>query len=242
MRDELLSSERLEERAKALSARLTVDPAPRRGARDLFPRFASNARALREAYLTIADDVHAGAFVTPAAEWLLDNYHLVASEIRDVRQNLPRGFYRALPKLAARELPGGARICREPCRSAMPIAPWTHAAMWAVMATARLGYGDEAVELFHMLNPANHTRTALDVSRYKAEPFVLAGDVFAHPSHAGRAGWSWYTGSAGWMYRAGLESILGLRRRGSCSSSIPASHKPGRASRSSCASVRPPMP
>jgi cyclic beta-1,2-glucan synthetase len=64
-----------------------------------------------------------------------------------------------------------------------------------------------------MLNPANR-HLAPDVERYKAEPYVLAGDVFAHPSHAGRAGWTWYTGSAGWMYRAGLESILGLRRRG----------------------------
>ena len=82
------------------------------------------------------------------------------------------------------------------------------------MAMARLGYGDEAAEIFHMLNPVNHTRLAPDVERYKAEPYVLAGDVFAHPSHAGRAGWTWYTGSAGWMYRAGLESILGLRRRG----------------------------
>jgi cyclic beta-1,2-glucan synthetase len=91
---------------------------------------------------------------------------------------------------------------------------YTHAAAWAVMAMARLGYGDEAVELFHMLNPANHTRTAADVERYKGEPYVIAGDVLAHPAHAGRAGWTWYTGSAGWMYRAGLESVLGLRRRG----------------------------
>lgn len=91
---------------------------------------------------------------------------------------------------------------------------YTHAAVWAVMAMARLSCGDEAVELFHMLNPINHTRGPADVERYKAEPYVLAGDVFAHPSHAGRAGWTWYTGSAGWMYRAGLESILGLRRRG----------------------------
>jgi cyclic beta-1,2-glucan synthetase len=82
------------------------------------------------------------------------------------------------------------------------------------MAMARLGYGDEATELFHMLNPINHTRTQAGAQRYKAEPYVLAGDVFAHPTHAGRAGWSWYTGSAGWMYRAGLESILGFRRRG----------------------------
>jgi len=90
---------------------------------------------------------------------------------------------------------------------------YTHAAVWVVMASARLGNGDEAVELFHMLNPVNHTRTAAGVERYKAEPYVLAGDVYANPLHVGRAGWSWYTGSAGWMYQAGLDSILGLRRR-----------------------------
>jgi cyclic beta-1,2-glucan synthetase len=91
---------------------------------------------------------------------------------------------------------------------------YTHAALWVVMAMARLGSGDEAVELFHMLNPVNHTRTPADADRYKAEPYVVAGDVSAHPAHAGRGGWSWYTGSAGWMYRAGLESILGFERRG----------------------------
>ncbi len=91
---------------------------------------------------------------------------------------------------------------------------YTHAAAWVVMAMARLGSGDEAVELFHMVNPANHARTPAGVERYKAEPYVLAGDVYAHPAHAGRGGWTWYTGSAGWLYRAGLESILGLRRQG----------------------------
>ena len=110
LRDELLSIERLEERAKALAARLTVDPTPRRNARDVFPRFTENASVLRAAYLTMAEDVHQGAFVTPAAEWLLDNYHLVASEIRDVRQNLPRDYYRELPKLATRQLAGDARV------------------------------------------------------------------------------------------------------------------------------------
>ncbi len=111
LRDELLSIERLEERAKSLAARLTVDPTPRRRrTRDVFPRFDDNARVLREAYLTMAEDVHRGEFVTPAAEWLLDNYHLVASEIRDVRQNLPRAFYRDLPKLATREMAGEARV------------------------------------------------------------------------------------------------------------------------------------
>jgi len=89
---------------------------------------------------------------------------------------------------------------------------YTHAAAWVVMALAKLGSGDDAAELFHMLNPVNHTRSAAEVGRYGGEPYVLAGDVHAHPDHAGRAGWTWYTGSAGWMYRAGLESILGLRR------------------------------
>ncbi len=91
---------------------------------------------------------------------------------------------------------------------------YTHAACWVVAAMARLGSGDEAAELFHMLNPVNHTRTPADVARYQGEPYVVAGDVSAHVEHAGRAGWTWYTGSAGWLYRAGLENILGLERRG----------------------------
>ncbi len=91
---------------------------------------------------------------------------------------------------------------------------YTHAAVWVVMASAKLGNGDEAAEFFHMLNPVNHTRTAAAAERYKAEPYVLAGDVYSNPLHSGRGGWSWYTGAAGWLYRAGLESILGLRRRG----------------------------
>ncbi|MDP2054345.1 MAG: carbohydrate-binding protein, partial [Acidobacteriota bacterium] len=91
---------------------------------------------------------------------------------------------------------------------------YTHAAVWVVMAIARLGSGDEASELFHMINPINHSRSAAEAARNRLEPYVLAGDVYARPPHAGRGGWSWYTGSAGWLYRAGLESILGLRRRG----------------------------
>jgi cyclic beta-1,2-glucan synthetase len=91
---------------------------------------------------------------------------------------------------------------------------YTHAALWLVMAVAALGNGDEAVELFHLLNPVNHTRQPSDVDRYKVEPYVVAADVYAHPAHAGRGGWTWYTGSASWMYRAGLESILGVQRKG----------------------------
>ncbi|MGE0448850.1 MAG: glucoamylase family protein [Vicinamibacterales bacterium] len=91
---------------------------------------------------------------------------------------------------------------------------YTHAAVWVVMALAKLGSGDEAAELFHMLNPVNHTRTAADMARYKTEPYVVAGDVYARRPHEGRGGWTWYTGSAAWMYRAALESILGLRPLG----------------------------
>jgi cyclic beta-1,2-glucan synthetase len=91
---------------------------------------------------------------------------------------------------------------------------YTHAAVWIIMALARLGCGDEAGELFHMLNPVNHSRTTPDAERYKTEPYVVAGDVYARPPHVGRGGWSWYTGSAGWLYRAGLETVLGLRRQG----------------------------
>ncbi len=98
---------------------------------------------------------------------------------------------------------------------------YTHAAVWVVMALARLGYGDEVGDLFHMLNPINHARTRGDTERYKAEPYVVAGDVYVRSPHAGRAGWSWYTGSAAWMYRAGLESMLGLRRRGATFSIAP---------------------
>jgi cyclic beta-1,2-glucan synthetase len=109
-RDELLSIERLEERAKALAARFTLDPSPSRAARRQFPRLDDNARALQEAYRTMADDVHEGAFVTTATDWILDNFHVVASEIRDVRQNLPRAYYRELPRLALREQAGTARV------------------------------------------------------------------------------------------------------------------------------------
>src|SRR6187549_1526529 len=70
------------------------------------------------------------------------------------------------------------------------------------------------MELFHMLNPINHSRTAADADRYRTEPYALAGDVYSHPAHPGRGGWTWYTGAAGWLYRTGLESLLGLRRLG----------------------------
>ncbi len=91
---------------------------------------------------------------------------------------------------------------------------YTHAAAWVVLALARLGSGDEAMELFHMLNPINHARSASKAAQYMTEPYAVAGDVYDHPAHRGRGGWTWYTGAAGWLYRVGVEGILGLQRRG----------------------------
>ena len=91
---------------------------------------------------------------------------------------------------------------------------YTHAALWSVMAFAALGEGDKASGLFSLLNPINRARSRSDVYRYKVEPYVVAADVYATAPHTGRGGWTWYTGSAGWMQRAGVESILGLRIRG----------------------------
>ncbi len=91
---------------------------------------------------------------------------------------------------------------------------YTHAAMWSVLAFAQLGDGDTAGRLFSMLNPINHASTPDGVARYKVEPYVIAADVYTESPHVGRGGWTWYTGSAGWMYQAGLEGILGFRLRG----------------------------
>ena len=91
---------------------------------------------------------------------------------------------------------------------------YTHAATWTVQATALLGEGTRAVGLFDLLNPVNHAATAEQVARYKVEPYVVAADVYGEPPHTGRGGWTWYTGSASWLYRVALEGILGFRLRG----------------------------
>ena len=91
---------------------------------------------------------------------------------------------------------------------------YTHAAIWAAIAFAMLGDGDQAGELFSMLNPINHANSRAQIHRYKVEPYVVCADIYSMPPHVGRGGWTWYTGSAGWMYRAGLEWILGFRVRG----------------------------
>ena len=91
---------------------------------------------------------------------------------------------------------------------------YSHAAMWAMLAFAKLGDGDAACRMFSLLNPINHALTPAESRRYKVEPYVVAADVYGVAPHNGRGGWTWYTGAAGWMHRAGVEGILGIRREG----------------------------
>lgn len=93
-------------------------------------------------------------------------------------------------------------------------AQYTHGVIWSIIAWCGLGNGNKALELFQLLNPLNHTRTPNEVRQYAGEPYAIAADVYTAEPHQGRAGWTWYTGAAGWMYQAGIEWILGLRRRG----------------------------
>lgn len=92
---------------------------------------------------------------------------------------------------------------------------YSHATMWAILAFAELGATEKAHALFALVNPINHALTASTADRYKVEPYVVAADVYSVDPHVGRGGWTWYTGSAGWMQRAGIEGILGIRREGS---------------------------
>lgn len=91
---------------------------------------------------------------------------------------------------------------------------YTHAALWSAWAFAELGQAEMAESLFRLLNPIYHADTPARMEKYKVEPYVVAADVYGMPPHTGRGGWTWYTGSAAWMYRLGLEGILGLRRSG----------------------------
>ncbi|MDH5565458.1 MAG: carbohydrate-binding protein [Myxococcales bacterium] len=92
---------------------------------------------------------------------------------------------------------------------------YTHAAAWSVVACAMLGEGGKAFEFFNLLSPIHHASHRASMHRYKVEPYVAAADVYSERPHVGRGGWTWYSGAAGWLYRAGLEWILGFRKRGS---------------------------
>src|SRR6266850_764021 len=193
-RDELLSIERLEERALALAASFTIDPSPRRRARNIFPRFDDNARLLRDAYRILADDVRSGQVVTAAAEWLLDNFHLVTSEIRNIRRHLPGTYYRQLPTLASREQAGHTRIYAMAVElvrhsdsrfdrhqlavfinSYQRVAPLTIGELWAWPSMLKLALIENLRRLAEETLEARHARLAADayVSRLERE----AGDT-----------------------------------------------------------------
>ena len=90
---------------------------------------------------------------------------------------------------------------------------YTHAAVWAIIAESMLGFGDKATEYFRMINPIEHSRTKEEAGKYKVEPYSLAADIYGAGNLAGRGGWTWYTGSSSWLYKAGIEYILGLKIR-----------------------------
>ena len=91
---------------------------------------------------------------------------------------------------------------------------YTHGAVWTAMAFALMGDTDRAWALFALLNPLHHAATPSQIATYKVEPYVMAADIYAVPPHTGRGGWTWYTGSAGWMYRLLLETLLGVNLEG----------------------------
>ena len=91
---------------------------------------------------------------------------------------------------------------------------YTHGSLWVPLALARRGEGDKAVAILRMMNPVEHAHTPEDVERYKTEPYVVAADIYALEGHVGRGGWTWYTGSAAWMYRVWLEEVFGFHLRG----------------------------
>ena len=91
---------------------------------------------------------------------------------------------------------------------------YTHSVSWYIMALIKAGYSDRAYRYYQMINPVNRTKNEEDVNKYKVEPYVIAADIYSNENFAGRGGWTWYTGSAGWFYRVGVEEILGIKRHG----------------------------
>ena len=91
---------------------------------------------------------------------------------------------------------------------------YTHGVCWLIQALVRIGRGSEAWKMFDLIHPFKITATAAGVQRYQGEPYVIAADVYAHPQHRGRSGWTWYTGSAAWLYRVAIEELLGFELRG----------------------------
>ena len=300
MDGEVFSLERLQGRAAELAATHRVAAKEKRGF-NLLARLEDNKNELIKVYHDLSDTAR-DELLTPSAEWLVDNFHIVEEQLREVRQDLPLKFYRELPKLENGAFENYPRIYHlayevvaDTDNRLDPIAleafldayqqhkPLTIGEIWAfpislrlalienltapfylhvatasipptesdrwknvliyfsnlwddvktivtqmffrfaflaheaaltIDAFAMLGEGDRAHEIFSLLNPVNHTRTSEDIARYKTEPYSVAADVYSNPQHVGRGGWTWYTGAAGWLYRAALENILGFTKYG----------------------------
>ena len=182
-REPLLSTEGLDDRARALAAHLTLDPNRLHHARDMTSRFDDNVRVLRAAYRTLADDVRGGRFVGPGADWILDNFHLVAAEVADIRRDLPRGYSQTLPTLASRENAGVARVYTMAVElvrhsdsrltravlvqfvdSSQRVAPLTIGELWAWPSMLKLALVENLRRLADELLAGRATRLAADAS------------------------------------------------------------------------------
>jgi cellobiose phosphorylase len=197
LRGELLNVERLEEHARALAARHTLARKTRRGAADFLSRLDDNARVLRLTYRALAEDVHRGEAVPPAAEWLLDNFHLIEAEVRGVRHDLPAKFYLELPKLAPRELAGSARVHAmalelvrhsdarlDPQRltrfvaAYQTVAPLTIGELWAWPSMLKLALIEDLRRLAEEVLESREGRVAADAALARVD---AAGDLRPDP-------------------------------------------------------------
>ncbi len=91
------------------------------------------------------------------------------------------------------------------------VGQYTHAAVWSIIAESMLGFGDKALDLYRMITPIEHARTKEAAQKYKVEPYVISADIYSNQNLARRGGWTWYTGSSSWYYKAGIQYLLGLK-------------------------------
>ena len=214
--------------------------AARRGEREQAERFSAHARRLAQAidaqawdghwYLRAYDDNGTALGAASGDECqidLLPQSWAVLSDVVD-RERQRQAVTAAMDRLVHED--DGVVQLFDPPFDKGPLQPgyikgylpgtrenggqYTHAAVWLGMALARLGRHDDAWRLFDLINPASSAQTSAQVQKYRTEPYVVAADVYWNPAHRGRGGWTWYTGSAGWLYRFGLQCILGLQQRG----------------------------
>jgi cyclic beta-1,2-glucan synthetase len=147
----------------------------------------------------LGPEARANQAMTSAQEWLVDAEHDLIRLFTPPFENTPKepGYIKGYPP-GVRENGG----------------QYTHAATWFVLALAALGRSDDAYRAFSVINPVNHALGRAEADIYRVEPYVVAADVYSEADRAGRGGWTWYTGSAGWLYRAAVEGILGIERKG----------------------------